>query len=1840
MSNSYRIRTTPGVDKSIRVRIDQDFEYLEILSLKLLQSQIYTRKCTDYGVIVGRVSINNGFGVPNSRVSIFIPLSSDDEENNPVLADLYPYKTLSQTNDIGYRYNLLPTEPSYSNHVPTGSFFTKNDVLTNSTKIEIFDKYFKYTAVTNESGDYMIFGVPVGSQTIVVNVDLSDIGEFSLSPQDMIRMGIATSAQVNGTKFNSSTNLNELPQIITINRTLEVEPLWGDESVCNLGITRTDFDLSAEKNINIQPTSIFLGSIFSSNEDQPLKRKCKPSLKSGALCNLVAGPGQIQAIRQTIRTDINGRPALEIAPLEEGGQVIDDNGTWMIDVPMNLDYVVTNEFGEQVISKDPKKGIPTRGKYRFKVMWNQPPGLGENIKRATFLVPNVKEYGWITADGTDPLTGQKVNSKTQSYNGDNPCNYASTVPTTLDGKAGKSSYAFSLDWDDYGPTGTTIGDQMILEAINCQDRFFDMQYNKVYTVSQLITEYRKGILNNRIVAIKNILDETCESTNNKFPANDGMYRFDIIFILFLLMINIMHPVIVFIVIIAHIFLWVQCEIILPIIGALRDVICGLADAICTLADLEISVWRPFGFLSGICNKLRGTCDSLTDSYNRMADKCKNTFLNLPTLTFPDCELCACEAQPPVDSKPDATNPLVLSSPNSSFGDILNGGSYGGPFLSSNGNSTSDKNGVFSQGRFDDKQLVTGIDIQNPLSDVTKGVSNDVSQTGRDDSAIPDLRTFTTDLPWHERFNLFNTKAKYFNNDNANNPGGGVNRIKVRFNTDINGGSLLNNTGGLNHLDNVIAVLVDATEKGNFKVGAMVTFVDPLKTSDTNLINVVPANDFGTSSITGSTIGTIRAGTSNKIKETTVQVDYANPNGGGNMTGPIYTITGNSANSYHKFPMDLEYYQVIENVSVAEYFVAANGIVPDLSHSFYHRVLNGGYHMLTSYKYDKPFPFPNDYRSAAFVTSSSLNVGPIRDYYKKSDLLRVVFLVRGVDPNSPKTTISYDLSMLYGKGTYGHIVRDIPNMRMNVPIQGGYKCVKHNSISINNTSEGYSNLGLFYDTFMWKPSVNSPGVPAGNDPFTNQIYAPFTADPDYRPVGYCDFQSFTTINQGYYSSVDESKAGNFGNYVQSNNGIRVNGDINQIINGGGTNAYTAWYLNTHPNPNIFVNPLFGVFFPFINDPAADNGLTTQLIFNKQNRGYFHNESIEGGNIAILSATRLDKLGGAYYLLDPKNYINSGHYYSYTYKSENTTPTLTIGSGGSGRQIVMRSDRLPSSSFEELGPGNVSYTLMANNNFSFYVISDDGSVSSLAGGETVGVGGSADSAASNAESSCGGDILGTLSCEGMIPLGCYAEVGGHVVILPKTPTNKDACYGNRESGSDTFGPGPKDILVGGCYRVVTRPIKTLGLDINDIIPEWKARITIAFAACRNVFSHSFTNNWVNGTLFAFSFANSRRFTPASSVPASTANKPYNCFCKNTIFLNTDSNNFYYRSSPYSYVDNSFVGRQANRSWYAKNGFGGNDKNLMYPTTIMDLGPRDVFTQEIAFSNDYDGYVMKSLNSTTFQDVAELLNVFILTRMVNKNFLDSIKNLRPVIRFFNRVHYKIDGDYAQSVSINSELGTVPFEPDNYDSCDIFSNGGTVTRPVFGIYYSSNTQIRDYVTPKRTIINDNVSLTLSNCAFEYFKVKTQTVPLYQWYIKKDFNGEENDETILFGPTPSPDSIFGSPFNEWSTDAYSGTTFFSHNYQNLDRLLPTSRYFRTNGNTATKYYRGNIYSVDNSSPPKQVGDTTYWDKNAVLDSAYPEMLRVVNTGAPFYFYFGLNKGKSAFDRFTKKWIDVEYTTD
>lgn len=379
MSKSIRIRTTPlGDDKHLKVKIDQDFDFLEILSLKISQTEAYKKYCSDYGAVVGRVVVNNGFGVENAKVSIFIPLSEEDK-NNSLIAGLYPYESVYSKDSKGIRYNLLSNQPRPDDecHVAVGTFPTKREVLDCDTTLEVFEKYYKFTTTTNKSGDFMIFGVPVGEHTIHVDVDLSDIGFVSQKPYELISQGYNKNLFSSPSQFKTSSNLDVLTQIKSRNSSVSVIPFWGDLDECEIGITRIDFDL----NYSITPTAIFIGSIFGDNEKNSVNKRCNPRRKMGLLCDTVTGEGTIEIIR---KTQDNLIETLSI----DGDRLINENGVWCFQIPMNLDRVVTDEFGNLIPSEDPEIGIPTNAKVRFRIAMDDTGEEGRLRSRAKFLVPN------------------------------------------------------------------------------------------------------------------------------------------------------------------------------------------------------------------------------------------------------------------------------------------------------------------------------------------------------------------------------------------------------------------------------------------------------------------------------------------------------------------------------------------------------------------------------------------------------------------------------------------------------------------------------------------------------------------------------------------------------------------------------------------------------------------------------------------------------------------------------------------------------------------------------------------------------------------------------------------------------------------------------------------------------------------------------------------------------------------------------------------------------------------------------------------------------------------------------------------------------------------------------------------------------------------------------------------------------------------------------------------------------------------------------------------------------------------------------------------------------------
>ena len=517
----HRISTNIGKEQKVTVELKQDYDQLEILSLKFSQTDVYTSLCADYGVVCGRITANDGFGIPNVRVSIFVPQNEADS-TDPVISALYPYTEVSDKDSNNYRYNLLPARKQHGGHKPTGTFPDQSDILTREEVLEVYENYYRYTVKTNESGDFMIWGVPVGKQTLHVDLDLSDIGCFSLRPYDFIKRGEGIEKFERYYEFKSSADIDGLPQIIKYDRTIEVFPFWGNLDLCEIGITRADYDIS-QSGIRIEPISLILTSTITDDNGDAVKRNGVIRRNTGYKCNLQTTEGKISAVRYTGKK-VYGSDGTTLYPQLEyfnPSETIDEDGAAMVVLPMNLEYVFTNEFGEQEITNDTNKGIPTTTIARFKFSLD---GNNEKTGTANYLVPQIREYN-------SNIYGQADLGE-----------YREDLLTT---------YQFSDVFEDYLnivlPSGVTLSqistayqtDKTALMLGTCpgcelgvpQDVFYKFIFGKVYTVSSFQGSHYEvsagesflGLSRrDAFLGLKEIRPNTeddCTSKANYFPTN-------------------------------------------------------------------------------------------------------------------------------------------------------------------------------------------------------------------------------------------------------------------------------------------------------------------------------------------------------------------------------------------------------------------------------------------------------------------------------------------------------------------------------------------------------------------------------------------------------------------------------------------------------------------------------------------------------------------------------------------------------------------------------------------------------------------------------------------------------------------------------------------------------------------------------------------------------------------------------------------------------------------------------------------------------------------------------------------------------------------------------------------------------------------------------------------------------------------------------------------------------------------------------------------------------------------------------------------------------------------------
>ena len=1720
MPKSYRFRTEVGVDKEVRLNIDQDFDFLEVLSLKFRQEDLYDRFCADYGVVAGRVVVNGGFGVPNVNISIFVPLDNEDA-NDPIISTLYPYKKVIDKNEDGYRYNLLPYEQQYGGHTPTGTFPSRDDVLTRSEVLQVYEKYYKYTVKTNESGDFMIFGVPLGQQKIVMDLDLSNIGQFSLRPADLIRMGRGVETQFNGQQFKASEDLNSLPQLVNVIKEIEVYPFWGENDLCDVGLTRSDFDLRDE-GIEIKPTSIFMGSLISTVKDQYLRANCKPKNKAGGLCNLETGPGQILAIRQTIDVDFSGKPILEEYKLEEGGNVIDDEGVWLIDLPMNLNYVTTNEFGEQIISIDPKNGIPTKGKYRFKIKYQNEGGLEEDVIRANFLVPNIKEHGW-SGSTIDDLPSEEKRNK---------------------------SYAFSLDWEDYYDSDS---------AINCNDSFYEFNYNKVYTVASNIDRFKWGFNRKKHLGIKQINDDSCKSLNNTPPVNDAVRSGSPFIFIFNFLLSIITVPLITLIIISHVlaFLYPILRIIINIIVAIIN---GIIYALC-----KAVAWIPGVNLD--CQKSTLTPLPKENPFKTIA---------LPMLSYPDCEACECSTKS-TDNSSEQEQSAAETEANFAFGALIDATStnayvydpdlnqscvndYGSGevldnsylfrlskrMLGSGYDNRDDKNGFYKEIIKENDTNVPNIDNKNDQFEWYKSPAYPIYKDVYDEKYK--IRwAYQYNPTWAQALNLMNRRRMYFGdagmNGLFNNMPGGPNYSSRKTTNRIQVSCVNDDFGPQNGAPWTDMCNVFLFDPGtDLTTGSLMTFNDLNQINDPNVNTYENGNQFGNQSITGNTNG-------NPNAYTQVEVPYVQANG---QTGVGYAnLINTSTTSYYTFKSGVEYFQVLTSMTLNEMSTQLKDFENDA--------------LLR--KFVRTYRSKINCKQEASEEDGFISNLKVTESYDDYENIVVAFFVRGVDVYTPRQKMRYDLSKLFGFGINGQ--NDYVGARvvegdyyMNIPIQpnGGGSGDEWwtNSESPTPHYEIDSPGSL-----KWYSSNNGGG---GSDNWSDADKLYHTSY-TFTPNG-TDWQPFETYSFNKYCSLD--------------------GQISNAMPG---------YMGK-----------FGVSLPDENFP--DSGLNPWMQKRIEGCGYQYADYVGNGNDKKRrqlgsSAHRITSVSPLYL---PKNYEQNG---DGTYP--NGVPHTLMSQPN---KIVFRSDRLPSSDFFENFESDVEefrrYTLHMNNIQKTYFISDDGVITTPEG-EVIGAADSSGNSADDLEdaNSTVANVISSFSCGGMVPLGCYEGDGEDFDIA-------SPCY----LSENEVWTGPERV-VNGCYQfVIKRVIISIPRDILMLF-EWRVRIRFMYALCQGIIGEMFQNNWLNGTLYMPAIQKQTLFNSDNEPTRYRYCGDPQQFWDNRknqgpLYFNTDTNSFFYRSTPYDDESNQFVGQEPGRSYYT----GQNKKNIWSPTTIMELGPRDEFTKEISFSPEFEGYFIDLVTSSSYKDISTIINLFAVSRLANAGFLETLLGAgdASVGAIFSRefdtiadgtafadfitnpFDSRVDGDFAQMISINSEFGVIPYLDGNYE------DSITVQDDRFGIWFSSNTQNRRLITNGVTTFGTEVEGPTNSFGYP----NSQVIPFYMWRVKD--NG-----------------LFGTEQNTWETSCIYAST-----YQGDDFFEGSGKYMKPNSG----YGLGYIYNRSSSDPeldefplnsPNSCEDTS----GGVISDLLSDGLARGNfkVGNPFHFYFGLRRGKTAMNRYIKKYI-------
>ena len=295
----------------------------------------------------------------------------------------------------------------------------------------------------------------------------------------------------------------------------------------------------------------------------------------------------------------------------------------------------------------------------------------------------------------------------------------------------------------------------------------------------------------------------------------------------------------------------------------------LINALCELCRLKIPIInvRPFGF---ICRLLGIDCNQKRDYSFR-----------LPMITYPECQACDCKQSAqtlPINNSGGPTSYLPTG--------ILS-------YLSSAPQYQTKFEQYYSASTAEDIYNLSVISSQSVAGFGALAVLNDpsrykipFSETLTFSNTLPGFAV-SKSLPVGERINLFNQRSNFFT---------GLNSVKVTFAGDSNINKF--------HLDNTITVLSNT----EFSAGDLLSTVSITASTDINWIYTADTVNGIETGISGQTY--------NGASASTINVTYATSQYANSQT-IAYNLPYGSETTNYKYPADIEYFQVVTAITIAD-----------------------------------------------------------------------------------------------------------------------------------------------------------------------------------------------------------------------------------------------------------------------------------------------------------------------------------------------------------------------------------------------------------------------------------------------------------------------------------------------------------------------------------------------------------------------------------------------------------------------------------------------------------------------------------------------------------------------------------------------------------------------------------------------------------------------------------------------------------------------------------------------------------------------------------------------------------